>query len=203
MKACDGPDGAFLVRESDRYEGSYTLSFWYQGGPHHVLIARRDDGRYGMANAEETFPNLYEMIEYYKRTPIKSKTDKSFKLQLDKYVPQLFNHEKFDWFHKGVSRATAEKYLLAARKDGTFLVRASESDPNAFAISFLAEGKLKHCRLKVEVKNKKDNIVSFFVCFANFFLHRDVCTSLDRCNSSRSRRLSSIFPRMHSSEKSN
>ena len=29
LKDFNGPDGSFLVRESDTFMGDYTLSFWY------------------------------------------------------------------------------------------------------------------------------------------------------------------------------
>jgi hypothetical protein len=51
-------------------------------------------------------------------------------------VPQPDPHEDKKWFHKNLSRGEAEDWLKRIKSDGAFLVRASESVENSFAISF-------------------------------------------------------------------
>jgi hypothetical protein len=90
--------------------------------------------------------NLYELIEYYRREPLKGS---SFKLVLKDAVPQPAPHEDKKWFHKNLSREMAIDWLNRIKSDGAYLVRGSER-PNTFAISFRAEGKVKHCRITTE-----------------------------------------------------
>lgn len=91
--------------------------------------------------------NLYELIEYYRRQPLKSA---AFRMILRDGVPQPAPHEERSWFHANTSRAEAEDMLKRIREDGAFLVRSSETTANSFAISFRAEGKTKHCRVRKE-----------------------------------------------------
>jgi phosphatidylinositol phospholipase C, gamma-1 len=146
VKQFAGPDGSFLVRESETHEGSFSMSFAYKGECRHVLISPRE-GRFSLGEGL-TFPNLYELIEHYRKNPMKSTDDSAFALQLTEAVPQLLSHEKAEWYHADMGRAEAERLLTAARKDGTFCVRQSESSKDAFSVSFRAEGSVKHCRVK-------------------------------------------------------
>ncbi|KAF5918570.1 hypothetical protein HPG69_005005 [Diceros bicornis minor] len=58
------------------------------------------------------------------------------------------------WFHKKVEkRVSAEKLLQeycaeTGGKDGTFLVRESESFPNDYTLSFWRSGRVQHCRIR-------------------------------------------------------
>ena len=80
-----------------------------------------------------TFPNLFELVEYFKREPLRTV---DYSVLLTEPVPQPAPHEDRKWFHKGLSRSEAEDWLKRIRSDGAFLVRASESDKSSFAISF-------------------------------------------------------------------
>jgi hypothetical protein len=52
------------------------------------------------------------------------------------------------WFHGSWSRQQAEDVLSRVNTDGAFLVRVGERVPNSFAITFIAEKKIKHCLVK-------------------------------------------------------
>lgn len=65
-------------------------------------------------------------------------------------MPQPSSHEKKDWFHEKLTRAEAEAMLKQAPIDGAFLVRVSQNEPDAFSVSFRAEGRIKHCRVQHE-----------------------------------------------------
>lgn len=138
-------EGAFLVRYSETFPGEFSLTFVYDNQPQHVRIRKKDDKFF--LTDQISFSNLFELIEYYRRVSLQSL---KFTLMLDVAVPQPALHETASWFHKSVSRAAAEEMLKRIRHDGAFLVRQSDREPQAFAISFRAEGKIKHCRIRNE-----------------------------------------------------
>lgn len=145
LSAFNGPEGSFLIRESDTYSGEFTLSFWRQSKPNHVRI-KSSNGMFFLTE-HVSFPTLYDMVEYYRQNTLKSA---QVTLRLSEHVPLPSNFEDKEWYHKSLSRVEAENMLKRCRKDGSFLVRRSETSADSFAISFLAGGKIKHCRIKVE-----------------------------------------------------
>ncbi|XP_013922551.1 PREDICTED: 1-phosphatidylinositol 4,5-bisphosphate phosphodiesterase gamma-1 [Thamnophis sirtalis] len=54
-----------------------------------------------------------------------------------------------EWYHANLTRNSAERMLMRVPRDGAFLVR-KRSESNSYAISFRAEGKIKHCRVQQE-----------------------------------------------------
>lgn len=138
-------EGAFLVRESMTFPGEFSLSFVYNNTPQHVRIRKKEDKFF--LTDQISFSNLFELIEYYRRVSLQSR---EFTLMLDAAVPQPALHEGYKWFHKNASRAAAEEMLKRIRQDGAYLVRQSDREPSSFAISFRAEGKIKHCRIRKE-----------------------------------------------------
>ncbi|XP_048587954.1 phosphatidylinositol 3,4,5-trisphosphate 5-phosphatase 2A isoform X2 [Nematostella vectensis] len=51
------------------------------------------------------------------------------------------------WHHKAINRLETEKLLLGCGEDGGFLIRDSESIPNAFVLSILFQGHIHHYRI--------------------------------------------------------
>lgn len=70
-------------------------------------------------------------------------------MRLSEPVPQTNAHESKEWYHASLTRAQAEHMLMRVPRDGAFLVR-KRNEPNSYAISFRAEGKIKHCRVQQE-----------------------------------------------------
>ncbi|CAG2109981.1 unnamed protein product, partial [Medioppia subpectinata] len=147
-------DGTFLVRNSESNSGEFSLSFIYQNHIHHSIIYHTNDTQnktYNL-NKYKTFPSLYELIAYYQKHPLRSQ--KFQELYLKTPVPQPNSHEDKEWFYKNMTRSQAEDLLRRLRNNGAFLVRPSErshsEDDNLFSISFRAENKIKHCRIKRE-----------------------------------------------------
>jgi phosphatidylinositol phospholipase C gamma-1 len=141
-------NGLFLVRESTTFPGEFSLSFWRQeeGKIEHCRI-RCKMGKFFLTD-QVAFINLYELVEYYKRERLKSA---SFQILLGESVPQPPAHLNEKWYHDGISRPDAEEMLKRIRADGAFLVRPSQTDgTGALSISFRAESKIKHCRVKKE-----------------------------------------------------
>uniref|UniRef100_A0A674BH07 Phosphoinositide phospholipase C n=1 Tax=Salmo trutta TaxID=8032 RepID=A0A674BH07_SALTR len=143
-----GKDGTFLVRESETFVGDYTLSFWRSGRVQHCRIhSRQESGstRYYLTD-NLVFDSLYRLICHYRDTPLRCN---EFEMRLGSPVPQPNAHESREWFHSSLSRVQAEHMLMRVPRDGAYLLR-KRSDINSYAISFRAEGKIKHCRIHQE-----------------------------------------------------
>lgn len=127
-------DGTFLVRESVTFVGDYCLSFWRQGVNHCRIKLKQDKGQTKYYLIETTcFDSLYSLITHYRNHPLRTQ---EFLITLQEPVPQPNKHEGKDWYHANVTKSQAEEMLNRIPIDGAFLVRPSEKDANAFAISF-------------------------------------------------------------------
>ncbi|EHB03280.1 1-phosphatidylinositol-4,5-bisphosphate phosphodiesterase gamma-2 [Heterocephalus glaber] len=79
--------------------------------------------------------------------------------ELSQDLPPTELHLREKWFHKKMEKRTnAEKLLQeycaeAGAKDGTFLVRESESHPNAYTLSFWRSGRVQHCLIRSTLEN--------------------------------------------------
>ncbi|XP_066442634.1 1-phosphatidylinositol 4,5-bisphosphate phosphodiesterase gamma-1 isoform X2 [Eleutherodactylus coqui] len=142
------PDGSFLVRESETFVGDYTLSFWRNGKVQHCRIhSRQEAGSPKFFLTDNlVFESLYALINHYQQMPLRCN---EFEMRLTEPVPQTNAHESKEWYHASLSRAQAEHMLMRVPRDGAFLVR-KRTEPNSYAISFRAEGKIKHCRVQQE-----------------------------------------------------
>ncbi|ROT84771.1 putative 1-phosphatidylinositol 4,5-bisphosphate phosphodiesterase gamma-1 isoform X1 [Penaeus vannamei] len=141
-------DGTFLVRFSENFVGDHTLTFWYRGKVSHCRIRVRQEGdntRYWLKD-NDSFDTLYGLIEHYKHYPILSQ---EVSVKLGEAVPQPNSHERMEWYHANMTRDEAEQYLGRIPEDGAFLVRPS-GEAGSIAISFKAERRTKHCRVKQE-----------------------------------------------------
>ncbi|XP_066572245.1 1-phosphatidylinositol 4,5-bisphosphate phosphodiesterase gamma-1 [Amia ocellicauda] len=143
-----GKEGTFLVRESETFVGDYTLSFWRSGRVQHCRIHSRQEGgstRFFLTD-NLVFDSLFLLIRHYRQVPLRCN---EFEMRLGSPVPQPNAHESREWFHSSLSRVQAEHMLMRVPRDGAFLVR-KRSEPHSYAISFRAEGKIKHCRVQQE-----------------------------------------------------
>ena len=139
-------EGMFMVRESTTFAGEYSLSFWRVGGGkiEHCRIRTNEGQNKFFITAQNSFINLFELVEYYKIEPLKSS---AWSCALGEPVPQPPQHLTQKWFHENCSRNDAEEMLRLVRADGAFLLRPSQTD-SGLSISFRAENKIKHCRVK-------------------------------------------------------
>ncbi|XP_019740106.1 1-phosphatidylinositol 4,5-bisphosphate phosphodiesterase gamma-1-like isoform X2 [Hippocampus comes] len=147
---CEGgaQDGTFLVRESETFVGDYTLSFWRSGRVQHCRIHLRQESgatRFYLTD-HPVFDSLHQLICHYRETPLRCN---EFEMRLGNPLPQPNAHERREWYHSSLSRVQAEHMLMRVPRDGAFLVR-KRSEQNSYAISFRAEGKIKHCRIQQE-----------------------------------------------------
>ncbi|RWS31552.1 phospholipase C gamma-like protein, partial [Leptotrombidium deliense] len=172
-------DGTFLVRESETFVGDYSLSFWRQGTVNHCRIRSREEHgnkKYYLIDSV-SFNSLYSLINHYQSHPLRSP---EFSITLNEPVPQPNNHENKDWYHANMSRQTAEECLQRYRYDGAFLVRPSEQEENCFSISFRAENKIKHCRVKQEGRlfaigtSEFESLVELINWYEKYSLYKDI-----------------------------
>uniref|UniRef100_A0A673ALG9 1-phosphatidylinositol 4,5-bisphosphate phosphodiesterase gamma n=1 Tax=Sphaeramia orbicularis TaxID=375764 RepID=A0A673ALG9_9TELE len=142
------PDGSFLVRESETFVGDYTLSFWRSGRVQHCRIHSRQEAGSPKFYLTDNlvFDTLYALIGHYQQVALRCN---EFEMKLTEPVPQTNAHESKEWYHASLSRSHAENMLMRVPRDGAFLVR-KRIEANSFAISFRAEGKIKHCRVQQE-----------------------------------------------------
>ncbi|KAG8562823.1 hypothetical protein GDO81_015829 [Engystomops pustulosus] len=141
-----GKDGTFLVRQSETYQDGYTFSFWRSGRVQHCLIRSCTDGEYVKYYLTEnlTFNSIYELIQHYKESSLRCA---EFELRLTDAVPNPNPHLSKEWYYDNLSRGEAEEMLMRVTRDGAFLIRRRD-DPNSYAITFRAEGKIKHCKIQ-------------------------------------------------------
>lgn len=64
----------------------------------------------------------------------------------------------FPWHHPNISRLRAEQLLLSSDKNGAFIIRDSETLPNAHVLCLLHEGRIHHYRIL-----RDENSGSFFM----------------------------------------
>ncbi|XP_030750382.1 1-phosphatidylinositol 4,5-bisphosphate phosphodiesterase gamma-1 isoform X2 [Sitophilus oryzae] len=142
-------DGTFLVRASVTFVGEYCLSFWRSGQVNHCRIRSKQDRlqkRYFLIDGRY-FDSLYSLITHYRTAPL---VTAEFSITLQEPVPQPNLHENEEWYHKSTTKQQAEEVLKRNKTEGAFLVRPSENDTNCYTISFRADRKIKHCRIKLE-----------------------------------------------------
>lgn len=164
-------NGTFLVRHSENFIGDYTLSFWNEGKPSHCRIRTRQEGdmtTYRLRDVD-SFPTLKALIENYSSFPIHAKDNNNHcrnevNVVLGKPVPRVeWYHGNLSkengedgnfsicaqWYHPNMTKEEAEDYLNRIQECGAFLVRPS-NDRRNITISFRAEGRTKHCRVRQE-----------------------------------------------------
>ncbi|KAF7658022.1 hypothetical protein LDENG_00018360 [Lucifuga dentata] len=144
-----GRDGTFLVRDSETSAIDFSLSFWRSGRVQHCRIRSCSDGghTYYYLTPNLHFSSVYTLIQHYRENPLRCQ---DFDLRLTDAVPQPNPHLQEGWFYSNLSRGQAEDYLLRIPRDGAFLIRQRDGEPDSFAITFRGDGKVKHCRIQKE-----------------------------------------------------
>ncbi|XP_055374760.1 tyrosine-protein phosphatase corkscrew [Condylostylus longicornis] len=153
-----GFDGSFLARHSTTTPGAYTLSVRRGNEVTHIKI--QNNGDFFDLYAGEKFATLPELVQYYMETgELKERNGQIIELK----QPLICSEPTTErWFHGNLSGKEAEKLLLERGKNGSFLVRESESDPGDFALTVRtddkgsSEDKITH--VKIRWQDKKYDI---------------------------------------------
>lgn len=118
----EGADGSYLVRPSASQPGKFSLSIRRDDVVTHIKI--RPVGEFYTLQSDDRFPNLFELIDHYTKTPINEKSGSHFQLKQPLGPPNRITER---WFHESIKSITAEKMIREHGLNGSFLVRESQS----------------------------------------------------------------------------
>uniref|UniRef100_A0A8C2FP40 protein-tyrosine-phosphatase n=1 Tax=Cyprinus carpio TaxID=7962 RepID=A0A8C2FP40_CYPCA len=127
-----GVDGSFLARPSKSNPGDFTLSVRRNGAVTHIKI--QNTGDYYDLYGGEKFATLAELVQYYMEHHGQLKEKNGDVIEL-KYPRNCADPTSERWFHGRLSGREAEKLLTEKGKNGSFLVRESQSHPGDFVLS--------------------------------------------------------------------
>eukprot|EP00055_Hartaetosiga_balthica_P013246 m.67115 g.67115 ORF g.67115 m.67115 type:complete len:1426 (+) comp8205_c0_seq1:231-4508(+) len=141
------PNGAFVVRSSERAEGFYTLSYVYEGKIYHELIAAllqgidNDNGVYLASRQDRVFETIHDLVGYYRSTP-----GTELHCALTDYVFNptyaMYLSEMQPWIACGLPRNEAVS-MLEGKGDGAFIIRDSESSPDFLVLCYVYNGEVQ------------------------------------------------------------
>ncbi|XP_019757669.2 tyrosine-protein phosphatase corkscrew-like isoform X1 [Dendroctonus ponderosae] len=148
-----GVDCSFLARPSSSVPGDFTLSVRRNGEVTHIKI--QNSGDFYDLYGGEKFATLSELVQYYmeKQGQLKEKHGDVIEL---KYPLNCDGPTTERWFHGHLSGRDAEKLILDRGKNGSFLVRESQSKPGDFVLSVRTDDKVTHVMIRCTPDNKYD-----------------------------------------------
>ncbi|OAD62181.1 Tyrosine-protein phosphatase non-receptor type 11 [Eufriesea mexicana] len=127
-----GYDSSFLARPSSSNPGDFTLSVRRNGEVTHIKI--QNTGDFYDLYAGEKFATLSELVQFYMENggQLREKNGEIIEL---KYPLNCADPTTERWFHGHLSAKEAERLMLERGKNGSFLVRESQSKPGDFVLS--------------------------------------------------------------------
>ncbi|XP_064643361.1 tyrosine-protein phosphatase non-receptor type 11-like [Lineus longissimus] len=142
-----GFDGSFLARRSRSNPGDFTLSVRRKGEVTHIKIQNTGDC-YDLY-AGEKFATLTELVQFYieNQGQLREKNGEVIELR---YPLNSADPTTERWFHGHISGKEAERYLMEKGKNGSYLVRESQSKPGDFVLSVRCEDKVTHVMIRYE-----------------------------------------------------
>ncbi|XP_037931173.1 tyrosine-protein phosphatase corkscrew-like [Teleopsis dalmanni] len=139
-----GFDGSFLARLSSSNPGAFTLSVRRGQEVTHIKI--QNNGDFFDLYGGEKFATLPELVHYYMENgELKEKNGQVIELKQPLICAEPTTER---WFHGNLSGKEAEKLILERGKNGSFLVRESQSKPGDFVLSVRADDKVTHVMIR-------------------------------------------------------
>ncbi|XP_017492154.1 PREDICTED: tyrosine-protein phosphatase corkscrew-like, partial [Rhagoletis zephyria] len=129
-------DGSFLARPSKSHPGDFTLSVRRNGQVTHIKIQNTGDF-YDLYGGEK-FATLAELVQYYTENMGQLRERHGEFIEL-KYPVISQDPTSERWFHGPLSAKDADKLLGDKGKNGSFLVRQSQSKPGDYVLSVRTE----------------------------------------------------------------
>lgn len=147
-----GFDGSFLARLSSSSPGAFTLSVRRGKEVTHIKI--QNNGDFFDLYGGEKFATLSELVQYYMENggQLKEKNGQIIELKQPLICAEPTTER---WFHGNLSGKEAERLILERGKNGSFLVRESQSKPGDFVLSVRTEDKVTHVMIRWH-ENKYD-----------------------------------------------
>jgi len=147
-----GFDGSFLARPSKSNPGDFTLSVRRNDEVTHIKI--QNSGDYYDLYGGEKFATLAELVQYYMENQGQLKEKNGDIIEL-KYPLNSADPTTERWFHGHISGRDAEQ-LMSKCKNGSYLVRESQSKPGDFVLSVRMEDKVTHIMIRCQDSGKYD-----------------------------------------------
>lgn len=147
-----GYDSSFLARPSSSNPGDFTLSVRRNGEVTHIKIQNTGDF-YDLYGGEK-FATLSELVQFYMENggQLREKNGEIIEL---KYPLNCADPTTERWFHGHLSAKEAERLMLERGKNGSFLVRESQSKPGDFVLSVRTDDRVTHVMIRSQ-DNKYD-----------------------------------------------
>ncbi|CAH3121789.1 unnamed protein product, partial [Porites lobata] len=150
-----GFDGSYLVRPSKSNPGDFTLSVRRGGEVTHIKIQNTGDF-YDLYGGEK-FATLSELILFYTENPGQLREKQGEVIEL-KFPLNSTDPTSERWFHGHMSGKEAETMMLDKGKNGSFLVRESQSKPGDFVLTVRLEDKITHVMIRYLVGDGKYDV---------------------------------------------
>ncbi|KRZ35184.1 Tyrosine-protein phosphatase non-receptor type 11 [Trichinella pseudospiralis] len=140
-----GFDGSFLVRPSRSTLGDFTLSVRRGNKVTHIKI--QNTGEYYALYGGEKFASLSELVQFYMENKEQLR-EKNGDLIILKYPLNAVDPTAERWFHGYISGREAEQILMEQGRNGSFLVRESQSTPGDYALSVRQDNQVTHVMIR-------------------------------------------------------
>uniref|UniRef100_A0A6A7G379 protein-tyrosine-phosphatase n=1 Tax=Hirondellea gigas TaxID=1518452 RepID=A0A6A7G379_9CRUS len=140
-----GFEGSFLARPSKSNPGDFTLSVRRNGEVTHIKIQNTGDF-YDLYGGEK-FATLAELVQFYMENQGQLKEKNGDVIEL-KFPLNCADPTTERWFHGQLSGKDAERMMLEKGRNGSFLVRESQSKPGDYVLTVRTEDKVTHVMIR-------------------------------------------------------
>ncbi|XP_043288553.1 tyrosine-protein phosphatase corkscrew-like isoform X2 [Venturia canescens] len=144
-----GYDSSFLARPSSSNPGDFTLSVRRNSEVTHIKIQNTGDF-YDLYGGEK-FATLSELVQFYMENggQLREKNGEVIELR---YPLNCADPTTERWFHGHLSAKEAESLMLERGKNGSFLVRESQSKPGDFVLSVRTDDRVTHVMIRSQAE---------------------------------------------------